>query len=76
MLRRFQFQNRQAAAPRDTKQVEDAVFTAGIGEDLCVNVARVKLRVDARDVFSNNRFQPPLRLRASACRVSEASGCR
>ncbi len=64
MLRRFQFQDREAAAARDPKQIEDAVFTAGIGEDLCVNIARVKLHIDARDVFSNNRFQSALRLRA------------
>jgi len=35
------------------------VFTAGIGEYLRVNEARVKLHVNARDVFSqNDRFQP------------------
>jgi hypothetical protein len=64
MLRRFQFQDREAAAARDPKQIEDAVFTAGIGENLCLNKAPVKLHIDARDVFSNNRFQPALRLRA------------
>jgi hypothetical protein len=64
MLRGFQFQNRQAPASRDTKQIEDAVLAAGIGEDLRVDEARIELRVNARDVLSNDRFQPALRLRA------------
>jgi hypothetical protein len=65
VLRRLQFQNCKPAAPSDAKQIEDAVFTAGIGEYLRVDKARVKLRVDTRDVFFNDRLQPATSLAPS-----------
>ena len=64
MFRGFQFQNGQPPTSRDAKQIEDAVLATGIGEDLGVNEARVQLRVNMRDVLSNDRFQPAFRLRA------------
>lgn len=64
ILAGFQFEDGEAASARDAEQVEDAVFAAGVGENLCVNKARIERGVDARDIRSNQGFEPAFGLRA------------
>src|SRR5260370_6344512 len=58
----FQFEDGQARRAGDGKKVQDAVFAAGIGEDLGVDVARIERGIDAGDVLANERFEPALGL--------------
>jgi len=60
----LQFQDDQAAGARDTEKVEDTVFAARFGEYLAVDISRIKRGIDAGDIFSNQRFEPALWLRA------------
>jgi len=60
----FQFEDGQAPRAGDGKKIQDAVFAAGIGEDLGVDVARIKRGINAGDVLANERFEPALGLGA------------
>src|SRR5260370_34868231 len=56
----FQFEDGQAPRAGDGKKIQDAVFAAGIGEDLGVDVARIERGINAGDVLANERFEPAL----------------
>ena len=72
---RFQFENGEMAGARDAEEIEDAVFSPGIGENLRVNEPRIERGVDARNVGANQGFEPAFRLRAVE-RVTRAAGKR
>ena len=71
----FQFENREAAGARDREQIENAVLAAAIGENLRIDKTRIESSVDARDVFANQGFEPPLRV-ARDTRVARVAGER
>src|SRR5260370_1420398 len=49
---------------RHGKEIENAVFTPGIGKNLGVYKPLIEDGIDARDVLANDGFQPALRLDA------------
>src|SRR5260370_8948725 len=58
----FKFEDGQAPRAGDGEKVQDAMFAAGVGEDLGVDVARIERRINAGDVLANERFEPALGL--------------
>src|SRR5258708_19691542 len=58
----FQFEDGQAPRAGDGEKVQDAMFAAGVGEDLGVDVARIEYGINAADVLANERFEPALGL--------------
>ncbi len=58
----FQFEDGQAPRAGHGEKIEDAVFAAGVGEDLRVDVARIERGINASDVLANERFEPALGL--------------
>lgn len=62
MLARLQLNNREPAGARRSQEIENAVFSAGIGENLSVDVSLIEGGIDARDVLANDRIQPSLGL--------------
>jgi hypothetical protein len=62
VLAGLQFYNAKPSGTRHGQEIENTVFSAGIGKNLSVDVSLVQYGIDARDVLTNNRVQPALGL--------------
>src|SRR4029077_6508442 len=63
VLTGLQFKSRKPSRAGYSQHIENAMFSAGIGKNLSVDVSLIEHCIDARDVLANNGIQPTLRLR-------------
>jgi hypothetical protein len=58
VLAGFQFDDREPARARDREKIENAVFAAGIGENLSVDETWIERGIHAGDILANDGFEP------------------
>src|SRR5258708_25606406 len=75
VLASLEFNDRQPPGTRHGKEIENAVFTPGIGKNLRVYKPLIEHGIDALDVLANDGFQPALRLDAVG-RMASIAGKR
>src|SRR5260370_711749 len=64
MLVGFQFNDRQPSGTRHSEEVQNAMLASRIRKNLSVDESLVEHGIDARDILTNDGFQPALRLSA------------